>query len=649
MRVVALLIVTTLGGCGRVGIELLQLREDSLDGGPAGVEDPADDGSSGPQQPDSGEPAALVDAALEPDSGCPLGCANLHGSASCVLGTCQASCSTGYASCDGETVNGCESSTSSSIDSCGGCQVGCSNAHGSTSCSDGLCLPTCAAGFGDCDLDPKNGCERDVTSVTSCGACDSACSNAHGTTACSGSTCVPSCAANYGDCDGDSKNGCETNLASDPVHCGMCTKACGSNGQVCVAGSCQASTCAAGFAECDGDLSKTCETDTRTTLGSCGFCNNVCSTPNATPRCAASSCQIASCNAGYADCDASPSSGCEVALASTTAHCGSCGNACSNAHGTTSCRASACVPSCSTGYDDCDGQRPNGCETALNSVSNCGRCGAVCPANGGTPVCTAGVCDTVCNLTGTYALKLTVAVSWSATSYVSSGSGTVTVYSRLQGTQSGNSLSGSVVECARVTPDLRSSVLSESYNVSYPNAIYDHAPTYLQAGTASVTLSGTSPGASFTLARTAQLMGASMADPVNGVWPSSASGLSQIDTDQDGKPGVSAAYANDSGRTYPPTAPLFGAARTDGPYVAARIAFSLSGTLSSCTQSSGSASVTAVDTAIFGCSMSSGGDCNASQSSFLDNNQMTYRPGSATYTLVKVAAGASCAAVRAAL
>ncbi len=43
-------------------------------------------------------------------------------------------------------------------------------------------------------------------------------------------------------------------------------------------------------------------------------------------------------------------------------NCGSCGHACTNLHGTTQCMTTMCLPSCSNGAAQCDGNVDNGCE-----------------------------------------------------------------------------------------------------------------------------------------------------------------------------------------------------------------------------------------------------------------------------------------------
>jgi hypothetical protein len=324
--------------------------------------------------------------------------------------------------------------------------------------------------------------------------------------------------------------------------------------------------------------------------------------------------------------------------------------ACSNAHGTTSCAASTCVPSCTAGWGDCDASRPNGCETPVNTVSNCGACGNVCPAGGGTAICTAGTCGVTCDLSGTFAIKLSVQISWPGRGSVQGGNGTLVSWIRLAGTQSGNTLPATLTQCGRTVPTFDSSLIGESYGFAYPTTLFDQVPAYLPTTTATVALSSASPGASLTLPTSALMMGTSLADPVNGAWPGSASGLTSIDMDMNSKRGVTVAYVNGGGVVYPRTSTSpFGFNRADAAYIADRFAFRLNGTLTSCSAASGAATVTRADARIFGARLTGGSDANTTENSFLDGSHPEYVPGTASYTLVRVAAGATCATVRAAL
>jgi hypothetical protein len=175
------------------------------------------------------------------------------------------------------------------------------------------------------------------------------------------------------------------------------------------------------------------DSDAGVTPLTCG--GQICDLPNATAVCQQGSCSLATCNAGYADCDAVPGDGCETTL-NTLTNCGSCGNQCATPY----CQAKQCVAEpvadagpvniggscaldifhgpeicddgtdndcdalvdegcpvlgrdagvCPAGFGDCDGQSANGCETSLKTLDNCAACGQVCV--GASMTCVTGVC-----------------------------------------------------------------------------------------------------------------------------------------------------------------------------------------------------------------------------------------------------------------
>lgn len=123
--------------------------------------------------------------------------------------------------------------------SLGACDLLLSIGHGdryvdpNVDCSAGTCV--CTGDLQDCDEDPDNGCESDVTiDAANCGACGAACDNG----ACISGTCA--CDAAYADCDGDPSNGCEAAIDSDGENCGTCGVSCA--GGTCVGGVCQQMT-----------------------------------------------------------------------------------------------------------------------------------------------------------------------------------------------------------------------------------------------------------------------------------------------------------------------------------------------------------------------------------------------------------------------
>ena len=58
---------------------------------------------------------------------------------------------------------------------CGSCATTCLLAHSAPVCTNGACVPTCVAGFADCDGVVANGCEANLTAATTCGRCGHTC------------------------------------------------------------------------------------------------------------------------------------------------------------------------------------------------------------------------------------------------------------------------------------------------------------------------------------------------------------------------------------------------------------------------------------------------------------------------------------------
>ena len=126
-------------------------------------------------------------------------------------------------------------------------------------------------GLGDCDGDPRNGCESDLRADPNhCGGCGLPCVPGLGVleTGCAGARCrVEACLPGLSDCDGLAETGCEADLQESVHHCGACGVAClpagadgGTVAQVaCVAGACDVAECAEGRVDRDGDPANGCE------------------------------------------------------------------------------------------------------------------------------------------------------------------------------------------------------------------------------------------------------------------------------------------------------------------------------------------------------------------------------------------------------
>ena len=162
--------------------------------------------------------------------------------------------------------------------------VGCSDEYVSfTDCNDeidGACgAPTCEPGFADCDGDESNGCETNLwLSDEHCGACGNACATHE---SCTNGTCgAIACEPGFADCDGDESNRCETNLWLSNEHCGACGNTCAPN-ESCTNGACVA-VCEPGFCLKDDTCKPCIPCSTHSDCGVDGFCDSakgyVCST-----------------------------------------------------------------------------------------------------------------------------------------------------------------------------------------------------------------------------------------------------------------------------------------------------------------------------------------------------------------------------------
>ncbi len=317
----------------------------------------------------------------------------------CVDGKCGLSnCAAPLADCDGD--GSCETDTSSSLDHCGFCEYACALTNAKAVCSNGCQIEECNAGFESCDGIPSNGCETPLDTDTDCGFCGTACSLPNATSSCSSGTCaITTCSTGYGDCDKLPETGCESNTQTDPNNCGACGTACTTT-QVCQNGKCVVSNCAPPTADCDANPAN-CETNTDTSVAHCGFCNNPCTLAHATAACSGGKCAVATCLAGWGNCDGNDANGCETQL-NTTTNCKSCGDQCSGGPNvnSASCGPSGCNVNCAAGFSNCNGVAADGCEAQLaTDPLHCGSCTKDCTVgapSGTQPGCAQGKCTYNC-------------------------------------------------------------------------------------------------------------------------------------------------------------------------------------------------------------------------------------------------------------
>ena len=131
-----------------------------------------------------------------------------HQAIRCVKGACMTlGCDRGFVDCDGNAGNGCEVATTSDAKNCGGCGKACGAGQ------------VCVGGGCSCQQ----------------------CAIPHARARCPGNQCaLDSCADGWGDCNGNPADGCETDLTVDAARCGACGMACPKDRPACVDGACVA-------------------------------------------------------------------------------------------------------------------------------------------------------------------------------------------------------------------------------------------------------------------------------------------------------------------------------------------------------------------------------------------------------------------------
>lgn len=323
-------------------------------------------------------------------------------------GSCDVSCQagSGFVHCSGDCV-----ALARDVRNCGACNQGC--APGLVCDGTSVCALSCQPGLTDCG----GSCYNLLGYRRHCGACGNACPPGE---VCDGSgQCALSCQAGLSECAGNC-----VDLQTEFGHCGACGNVC-SAGERCIDGACRPS-CPPGQIACDGVCISPQSDDLH-----CGGCNRPCNdAQNAGFACIAGVC-VRACPDGLTDCGAA---GC-VDLTRDIAHCGACGDACLGgescitADGQTACsvdaggctagqvecdgvcvdtqsnryhcdgcgqaceRNEACVSgscACVEGFDDCDGDPANGCESNVAfDPQHCSACNAACLTH---EVCGAGTC-----------------------------------------------------------------------------------------------------------------------------------------------------------------------------------------------------------------------------------------------------------------
>ncbi len=140
---------------------------------------------------------------------------------------------------------------------CGWCGNVCPDVNGGSTCEDGVCVIACSDGWADCNDDPRDGCETELS--TNCGTCAAL-------EGVPGQGCG-TCGSGVWACDGDAAVICTEDFGPESYNaCGGCEELPVAVGEPC-------GTCSSGRWACNGADAVACADDAgNAALNTCGGC-----------------------------------------------------------------------------------------------------------------------------------------------------------------------------------------------------------------------------------------------------------------------------------------------------------------------------------------------------------------------------------------
>jgi hypothetical protein len=262
---------------------------------------------------------------------------------------------------------------------------------------------------------------------------------------------------------------------------------------------------------------------------------------------------------------------------------------------------------------------------------------------------------TGCTLQGTRALRINAQVSWKGSALLDivplilAGSGEVQIVVLLDMKGHDDEGKATIRACGVEMPPFHSSV-REHYRVRFDEVLWEAVATRWKT---SFSRGCAEPGCAFTVAYTEAQLGLEL--PQHFSWPGPRDELANTylrDDDGDGASGVPVGFdtSDDSGVEYenPPTSILL-SERAKQTNLGLRVTVSLDGKLESCQRYAGRTRSMTIDTRAHGCVVEGGARCTDQQVSFVNDNLPVWEVQGASWQMVELPLGASCAMARAAL
>jgi hypothetical protein len=338
------------------------------------------------------------------------------------------------------------------------------------------------------------------------------------------------------------------------------------------------------------------------------------------------------------------------------------------------CSSSSGTPMATSGSNSGSG---SGSGTTSGSSS-----GSASSGSGGTPGCpgstataapTAAVAGTgtACPAvtTQTVGVMINMNVTWPATASIKGGKGPYTLWLLSTYDVTGLKIAATIKTCQLTTPpifltptgDIASGLMAGAggkVGTASPVSEWDKVKrTSMTTGT----LGGWNIGSSLAIADSVTLDGlpetGSFKDPTTKWPPASAAGnpfgmgfMYVNENTGETSPGITVIPLATTGYAQIRTGLGGMQPATDALYIASRTELSMYGTSTSCTETSGTATVKLIDNHVIGCNIENdGGTCGDTQYGYIDSNRTVYVPGAAAFIQKVLKDGATCDDVIAAL
>lgn len=261
-----------------------------------------------------------------------------------------------------------------------------------------------------------------------------------------------------------------------------------------------------------------------------------------------------------------------------------------------------------------------------------------------------------CNLDGTWAFKFVIPVKWAGNSGVQGGTGVLTQWARAVRVHTDSTLMVDQIQaCGSTVPNYQSRSLwgGETFGTHFPDALYDSG--YLPSIELKTKLSGSKPGDTYESEILPIQLGLNLPDPLHDAWPKDTAAMLPfvIDSDRDGKPGISVETIEGNGAVHPPV--NYNRRRRAAKFhLGVRDLIGSKGSIVSCDRLEGTVVIPeengapALQSRILGCEIEDGSPCSKGELTLANMFQPPYQiDGEPKAFLVRVADNTPCSAIRA--